>query len=226
MDLDKNQNLANQDFIDSASLKDVPATPDQSTPQALSLFAEGICRILSHWDSLIQTATVRYRRLIFQRGEFLTQRRRKLMSEEFKQIADDIFIWFSQSKDQREVKSLEDLIQQIVISKYSCCMDDGSIFLVSSKLEMLHQKLMQGDLESIEELRKSTSWIGQDTFDWLEKKERRFRHLFQRKNPDDPKIVTKQPNKSSIVKDMKKTRIRRHHPKRLQLLLSSLHILD
>ncbi|KAI3930473.1 hypothetical protein MKW92_036117 [Papaver armeniacum] len=213
MDLDQNQNLANQDFIDSASLKDVPATPDQLTPQAQSLFAEGICRILSHWDSLIQTATVRYRRLIFQRGEFLTQRRRKLMSEEFKQIADDIFIWFSQSKDQREVKSLEDLIQQIVISKYSCCMDDGSIFLVSSKLEMLHQDLMQGNLESFEELRKSTSWIGQDTltFDWMEKQPQRFRRLFQRKRPDERKIITKQPNKSSTGKDMKKKRGRRRY---------------
>lgn len=106
MDLDQNQNLANQDFIDYASLKNVLAAPDQLTPQALSLFAEGICYILSHWDSLIQTAAVRYRRPIFQRGEYLTQRRRKFMSEEFKQIADDIFIWFSQSKGIYVVKLL------------------------------------------------------------------------------------------------------------------------
>lgn len=89
---------------------------------------------------------------------------------------------------------------------------------VSSKIEMLHQDLMQGNLESIEELRKSTSW--------LEEKARRFRRLFQRKRPDDPKIVTKQPSKSCIVKDMKKMHRRRHHPKRLQLLLSSLNISD
>ncbi|KAI3869116.1 hypothetical protein MKX03_013385 [Papaver bracteatum] len=212
--------------MDCVSLKDVPAAPDQLSPQALSLFAEGICHILSHWDSLIKTVAVLHRLPFSQRSEYLTQRRGEFMSEEVKQLADAIFIWFSQSKDERDVKSLEDLIQEIVRSKFRCCIEDGSTLLVSSKLEMLHQDLMQGNLESIEKLRKSTSWIGQDTFDWLEKKARRFRRLFQRKRPDDSKIVTKQPNESSIVKDMKKTRTRRHHPKRLQLLLSSLHISD
>ncbi|KAI3873922.1 hypothetical protein MKW98_001571 [Papaver atlanticum] len=206
MDLD--HNLANQDFIGSASLKDVPAAPDQLTPEALSLFAEGICHILSRWVSLMRTVAAQKTTTFFQTSEYLTQNRGTFMSGEVKQLADEIFIWFAQSEDERKVKSLEYLIQEIVFvrSKFNCSVRDGSTLLVSSKLEMLHQNLMQGNFESIEELRKSKSWIGQDTFDRMIKKR-------------------EYGIKSSIVKDMKKTS-RRHHARRLQLLLSALHISD
>ncbi|KAI3845456.1 hypothetical protein MKX03_023391 [Papaver bracteatum] len=213
--------------MECASLKVVPAATDQLAPQALSLFAEGICHILSHWVSLMTSVSVLKRLPKFQISEYLTENRGKFMSEEVKQLADDIFIWFAQSKDEREVKSLESLIQEILRSKFNISVVDGSTILVSSKLEMLHQNLVQGNLESVEELRKSsTSRIGKTTFGRM-KKEERMRCFFQRKMSLHPNI-TKQSKKSSIVKDMKKSSKRhaRKHARKLQLLLSSLHISD
>ncbi|RZC64441.1 hypothetical protein C5167_008132 [Papaver somniferum] len=195
--------------MECASLKDVPAAPDQLAPQALSLFAEGICHILSHWVSLMTSVSVLKRLPKFQISEYLTENRGKFMSEEVKQLADDILIWFAQSQDERKVKSLEYLIKQILRSKFNISVVDGSTLLVSSKLEMLHQDLVQGNFESVEELRNSsTSRIGQKTSPYLN--------------------ITKQSKKSSIVKDMKRTSKRhaRKHARKLQLLLSSLHISD
>ncbi|KAI3966979.1 hypothetical protein MKX01_040620 [Papaver californicum] len=162
------------------SLKDVPAS-DQLGPEVSSLFAEGICLILSHWVTLAI------------------------------EVAEQI--------DERQVKSVGYLIQETVRSGFKCSVGDGSTILVSTKLKMLHQELLHGNLESIEGLRQSTSWIGQGTFDRLKKEEREVRRLQKRRLLMK---MTKQPKKSSIVKEMK-TR-KRHHPERLQLQLSALNI--
>lgn len=129
--------------------------------------------------------------------------------------------------DERKVKSLECLIQEILRTKFNISVVDGSTLLVSSKLEMLHQDLVQGNFESIEELRKSsTSRIGKRTFGRMNK-EAQMRCFFQRKISPHPNI-TKQSKKSSIAKGMKKSSKRhaRKHARKLQLLLSSLHISD
>ncbi|KAI3962901.1 hypothetical protein MKW92_050316 [Papaver armeniacum] len=201
--------------MESASLKDVPAAPDQLAQQALSLFAEGICHILSHWVSLMTSVSVLKRLPKFQISEYLTENRGKFMAEEVKQLAGDIFIWFQQSKDERKVKSLECLIQGILRTKFNISVVDGSTLL----------DLAQGNFESIEELRKSsTSRIGKRTFGRM-KKEAQMRCFLQRKMSPHPNI-TKQSNKSSIAKGMKKSskRRERRHARKLQLLLSSLHI--
>ncbi|KAI3962902.1 hypothetical protein MKW92_050317 [Papaver armeniacum] len=201
--------------MESASLKDVPAAPDQLAPQALSLFAEGICHILSHWVSLMTSVSVLKRLPKFQISEYLTENRGKFMAEEVKQLAGDIFVWFQQSKDERKVKSLECLIQGILRTKFNISVVDGSTLL----------DLAQGNFESIEELRKSsTSRIGKRTFGRM-KKEAQMRCFFQRKMSN----ITKQSKKSSsIAKGMKKSskRRERRHARKLQLLLSSLHISD
>ncbi|KAI3852955.1 hypothetical protein MKX03_014498 [Papaver bracteatum] len=208
--------------MNCVSLKDVPAASDhQLAPQASSLFAEGICHILSHWVTLVIEAAEQIGVPSTEISEYLTRSRGKFMSEKVKQLAADIFIWFAQSKGmfQGFVKSVAYMIQEIVRSKFKCSVGDGSTILVSNKLKKLHQDLVEGNLESIEELRQSTSWIGQGTFDRLRKDER----LLRKRMPHLK--ITKQPKKSSIVKDMKKTS-RRRHPKKLQLLLSALHISD
>ncbi|KAI3873990.1 hypothetical protein MKW98_001639 [Papaver atlanticum] len=187
------------------SLKYVPAASDhQLAPQAkyvlLTLFAEGIRHILSHWVTLVIEVADKY----------LTRSRGKFMSEKVKQLAADIFIWFAQSKDERKVKSVGYLIQETVRSKFKCSVGDGSTILVSTKLKKLHQDLVEGNLESIEELRQSTSWIGQGTFDRLKKDERKERRL-QKRMPHLK--ITKHPMASSTMRDIKKTN-KRHHQKK------------
>ncbi|KAI3952365.1 hypothetical protein MKX01_005232 [Papaver californicum] len=208
------------DFTNRVSLKDhVPASD-----QLAHLFAEGICHVLSHWVTLVVEVAEQIGVPFIDISEYITRSRGKIMSDKVKELAADIFIWFAQSKDERKVKSVGCLIQEIMRSRFKCSVGDGSTVLVSSKLRMLHQELVQGNLEAIEELRQSTSWIGQGTFDRLRKDEREVRHLLKRR-PHLKMTKKQQPEKSSIVKDMKKTS-KRHHPERLQLLLSALHISD
>ncbi|KAI3931029.1 hypothetical protein MKW92_022724 [Papaver armeniacum] len=202
--------------MECASLKDVSAAPDQLAPPALSLFAEGICHILSHWVSLMTSVSVLKRLPKFQISEYLTENRGKFMAEEVKQLAGDIFIWFQQSKDERKVKSLECLIQGILRTKFNISVVDGSTLL----------DLAQGNFESIEELRKSsTSRIGKRTFGRM-KREAQMRCFFQRKMSPHPNITKQSKKSSSIAKGMKKRskRRERRHARKLQLLLSSLHI--
>ncbi|KAI3852954.1 hypothetical protein MKX03_014497 [Papaver bracteatum] len=207
-------------FINRVSLKDVPAASDhQLAPQASSLFAESICHILSHWVTLVIEVAEQIGVPSTEISEYLTRSRGKFMSDKVKQLAADIFMWFAQSKDERQVRSLGYLIQETVGSKFKCSVGDGSTILVSSKLKMLHQELVQGNFKSIEELRQSKSWIGQGTFDRLKKEERKERRLLKRR----PHMkMSKHPN-SSIMKD---TKTSKHHPRRVQQLLSALHISD
>ncbi|KAI3952363.1 hypothetical protein MKX01_005230 [Papaver californicum] len=174
-------------------------------PEVSSLFAEGICHILSHWVTLGIEVAEQIGVPFTEISDYITRSRGKFMSDKVKQLAVDIFTWF---KDERQVKCVGYLIQETVRSEFNCSVGDGATTLVSTKLKMLHQELMQGNLESIEELRQFTSWIGQGTFD-------RRPHL---------KMTVKHPKKSFIVKDMKTSK--RHHPERQQLQLSALHISD
>ncbi|KAI3852953.1 hypothetical protein MKX03_014496 [Papaver bracteatum] len=167
--------------MNCVSLKDVPAASDhQLAPQASSLFAEGIRHILSHWVTLVIEVAEQIGVPSTEISKYITRSRGKFMSEKVKQLAADIFIWFAQSKDERQVKSVGYLIQETVRSNFKCSVGDGSTILVSTKLKKLHQDLVEGNLESVEELRQSTSWIGQGTFDRLKKDERKDRRLQKR----------------------------------------------
>ncbi|KAI3966977.1 hypothetical protein MKX01_040618 [Papaver californicum] len=173
----------------------------------------GICHILSHWVTLAIEVAEQIGVPFIEISEYITRSRGKFMSDRVKQLAADIFTWFAQSKDERKVKSVGCRIQEIMRSRFKCSVGDGSTILVSTKLRMLHQELVQGNVEAIEELRQ------------LRKDEREVRRLLKRRRLHLKMTIKQQPKKSYIVKDMKKT-TKRHHLERLRLLLSALHISD
>ncbi|MCL7026863.1 hypothetical protein MKW94_016104 [Papaver nudicaule] len=147
--------------------------------------------------------------------DYLTeiQHRGKAMSEKVNQLTANIFVWFAQSKDSRKFKSLEFMLQENVKRIYGLSIDAASAILVSDKLEMLYQELLNGNCEPIEELRKSTSWVGKGMIDKMMKNEKKHR---RKSRIGGPCLKIAKPKKTS----------KHHHLGRLQQRISTLDITD
>ncbi|XP_043701356.1 pre-rRNA-processing protein TSR2 homolog isoform X2 [Telopea speciosissima] len=126
--------------MDSAKAGPVPA---QLSPEALSVFAEGISLLLSRWTSL-QMAV---------QNEWGGRNSRQKSD----QLATDLMSWFSQSKEPLYIDDLENMLDETMMLSFNAEIEDGSVEEVAEQLMIMHEDCLQGNCESVEKLRKSSS---------------------------------------------------------------------
>ncbi|XP_043691452.1 pre-rRNA-processing protein TSR2 homolog isoform X2 [Telopea speciosissima] len=117
--------------------------PTQLTPEALSVFSEGISLLLSRWTSLQMAVQNEWGgRNSHQKSE---------------QLAVDLFSWFSQSKEPLYIDDLENMLDETMMLSFNAEIEDGSIEEVAEQLMIMHEDCLQGNYESVEKLSKSSS---------------------------------------------------------------------
>ncbi|OVA04732.1 Pre-rRNA-processing protein TSR2 [Macleaya cordata] len=123
------------DFVNGEHVK-------KSSPESDSLLAEGISLILSRWTGLELALAYRsYDR--YSRGKV-------------EQLSNDIFSWFTQSKEPLYVDDLENLLRESMLLFFDTLLDDDSDEDVATHLMIMHEECLQGKYETIEKLRKSS----------------------------------------------------------------------
>ncbi|PKA51921.1 hypothetical protein AXF42_Ash008150 [Apostasia shenzhenica] len=109
--------------------------------EAISLLEEGISLVLSRWTALQMAVE----------NEWGGRDSRRKYDE----LASSIFSWFIQTKEPRYIDDLENILDESMVGSFNTEIEDGSIEEVSEQLMITHEDLLQGNFQSIENLRKS-----------------------------------------------------------------------
>jgi len=108
--------------------------------ESRAVFSEGIGLVLNRWSAL-QTAV---------ENEW-GGRDSKLKAN---QLADDVFSWFTQSKEPLYVDDLEAILDEGLLS-LNLEVEDGSVEEVAENLMVMHEECLEGNFRSIEILKEA-----------------------------------------------------------------------
>ncbi|KAI3859235.1 hypothetical protein MKX03_034639 [Papaver bracteatum] len=157
MELDQGLGEASEKSVCS---RDMPST--QLALESISLFSKGISLILYRWLRL--QAFVAHGRVSFcEIAEYLRLNYGKYKHSRVEKIAADMLDFFILQKEPHDVKSVCSRVIELVriYFKYGIGLMQG-IYEVGEKMYNLYQEILQGKYDSIEELRKTASWFGED----------------------------------------------------------------
>ncbi|KAK4773009.1 hypothetical protein SAY87_028028 [Trapa incisa] len=116
--------------------------PKPFPAEAVPFFREGISLTLSMWSALQMAVE----------NEWGGRNSRARANE----LCEDIFNWFTQSKEPHYIDDLEDKLDEGLISLNTEA-QDGSIGEVAENLMILHEECMEGNYSSIEKLREAST---------------------------------------------------------------------
>ncbi|OWM70284.1 hypothetical protein CDL15_Pgr026134 [Punica granatum] len=114
--------------------------PKPLSAEALPMLREGINMALSRWSALQMAVE----------NEWGGRNSRDIANK----LCDDVFVWFTHSKEPLYIDDLEEKLDQGLLSLNTEA-DDGSIGEVAEKLMILHEECSEGNYSSIEKLREA-----------------------------------------------------------------------
>ncbi|KDP23617.1 hypothetical protein JCGZ_23450 [Jatropha curcas] len=112
----------------------------QLLSESLPIFEEGIFLVLSRWSAL-QLAV---------QNEWGGRGSGQLAN----QLGADVLSWFTQSKEPLYIDDLENILDEGLLS-LNTMIEDGSVEEVAEKLMIMHEECLEGNYNSIENLRQA-----------------------------------------------------------------------
>ncbi|KAJ0014616.1 hypothetical protein Pint_20582 [Pistacia integerrima] len=128
--------------ITAANMAASDGPPPPLPGESVALFKEGISLILSRWSALQMAVE----------NEWGGRGSRAIAD----QLCSDVFSWFTQSKDTLYIDDLENILDETMLS-LNTMTEDGSVEEVAEKLMILHGECLEGNYQSIVDLRASSS---------------------------------------------------------------------
>ncbi|KAL4184457.1 hypothetical protein AMTRI_Chr10g225700 [Amborella trichopoda] len=120
----------------------VRGTPQPLSAETLSLFTEGVGLVLSRWTALQMAVENEWG------GRASLQNLQKLST--------DLVSWFSQSNAPLYIDDLEMMLDEKMLLSFNSVFEDGSIEEVAEQLMILHEECLNGNFETLCQLRASS----------------------------------------------------------------------
>ncbi|XP_058093798.1 uncharacterized protein LOC131239900 [Magnolia sinica] len=122
-----------------------PPSQQTHTAESLSMLSEGVWLVLSRWTALQMAVQNEWG------GRDSRQKSDQLMS--------DIIAHFTDTKDPYYIDDLEDILENAMLLSFNTEIEDGSIEEVAEQIMSMNEECLQGNYESVEQLRKLNTGV-------------------------------------------------------------------